>query len=373
MQTNKLLTMPKPKTTKKSRKPSLRVRGQGSPFLRGETFWMELNWKGERYRRSLETTDRETALIKLDAEVAAIRAGELPKKFDPITCQTMFDAFMVRAEVDCKPETIRNYKQRWTLHLKQTFGSLVATQVTKDTIVAYLNRRKRDGASLPSRNREQRILQMIFNFNRGKIPADRFPEFPKMASELGHVRRGRLSNDDYKIVVERIEKRIQDAKEYWLKVYITMVFKYGFRRNELLHAKVGYFDPKTAKFAIPAYAAKTKRERVVKLKAGGDIYKMLVALIGDRAADAPLFTRDGKPVKDFRIVWASLTEGIRGGSGKNGTVTIHDLRRSAITNMSEKGITAAQAGTHLTTEIFHRYISRSEEEQEQTARLIEDD
>src|SRR6266571_3227089 len=63
-----LAVMPRPK--KKPRKPSLRVRGQGSLFRRGEVFWMELNWKGQRYRQSLETTDRETALIKLDAEVS---------------------------------------------------------------------------------------------------------------------------------------------------------------------------------------------------------------------------------------------------------------------------------------------------------------
>ena len=41
------------------------------------------------------------------------------------------------------------------------------------------------------------------------------------------------------------------------------------------------------------------------------------------------------------------TADISGGSGKGGAVTLHDLRRSAITNMSEKGVTAAQAGTHL--------------------------
>src|SRR2546426_11379909 len=114
--------MPKPK---KARKRSLRVRGQGSLFRRGDIFWMELNWKGARYRRSLETTDRETALIKLDAEVAAIRIGELPKKFEPVQVQSLFDSFMVRAEVDCKPGTIANYKFRWN-HLKPFFGTLAA-------------------------------------------------------------------------------------------------------------------------------------------------------------------------------------------------------------------------------------------------------
>ena len=152
---------------KKPRKPSLRVRGQGSLVRRGEVFWMELNWHGERYRRSLETTDRETALIKLDAEVSAIRAGELPKKFDPISVKQMFDTFIVRAEVDCKPRTVTDYKSRWDVHLKPVFGTMVATQVTKDKITAYLNARMKEGATLCTRNREQRVL-MIFSGTTGR-------------------------------------------------------------------------------------------------------------------------------------------------------------------------------------------------------------
>jgi hypothetical protein len=62
---------------------------------------------------------------------------------------------------------------------------------------------------------------------------------------------------------------------------------------------------------------------------------------------------------------------MKGGSGKGGSVTIHDLRRSAITNMSEKGVTAAQAGTHLTPDVFARYISRDLNERRNTAKVIE--
>ena len=80
MNSTNVLAMPKPK---KARKKAARVRGQGSLFLRGATYWMELNWKGNRTRKSLETADRETALIKLDTEVAAIRRGELPKTLTP--------------------------------------------------------------------------------------------------------------------------------------------------------------------------------------------------------------------------------------------------------------------------------------------------
>src|ERR1700683_4817643 len=260
-----LAVMPKPK---KARKPSARVRGQGSLFLRGETFWMELNWKGQRYRRSLETADRQTALFKLDTEVAAIRAGELPKRFDPITVQAMFDAFILRAEADCKPRTVADYKSRWNVHLKSFFGTLTATQVTADKITAYLHARMKARAGLCARNREQRVLMMVFGHNKSKIPADHFPEFPKMQSEKAHVRKGRLSAEDY----ERLRKRLGSPKVFWLKVFLTMTFKYGFRRSELLNAKVGYFDPKASTLTLPAFTTKNKMERVVDIDPGGEIH-----------------------------------------------------------------------------------------------------
>ena len=187
-------SMPKPK---KPRKQSLRVRGQGSLFLRGEVFWMELNWKGARTRKSLETTDRETALNKLADAVAAIRSGEMPKNFEPITVQAMFDGWMIHVETNCKQLTQEDYRRRWTNHLKPFLRGLFATQVDRDKVVAYLNHRMKEGAGPVTRNREQRVLMMLFNHNRAKVPADRFPEFPKMQSEKAHVRKGRLSKADY--------------------------------------------------------------------------------------------------------------------------------------------------------------------------------
>jgi integrase len=359
-----LAVMPKPK---KARRSSTRVRGQGSLFRRGENFWMELNWKGTRYRQSLETTDRETALIKLDAEVSAIRAGELPKKFDPIIVQAMFDTWMLKVETDCKQRTQIDYRSRWDAHLKVVFGRLTATQVDRDKVVAYLNRRMKEGAGLCARNREQRVLMMLFGHNRSKIPADRFPEFPKMQSEKAHVRKGRLSKTDY----DKLRKRLDDPRLFWLKVFVTLSFRYGFRRSELLGAKVGYFDPKASALTLPAFTTKNKMERVVDLDPSGEIHRMLVHLTEGHNADAALFTRNGRPVKDYRGEWAKQTADIRGGSGKGGAITLHDLRRSAITNMSEKGVGAEQAGTHLTPDVFRRYIVRDVKERRATAKLIE--
>jgi len=364
-QTN-LIAMPKRKRERKERK---RVRGQGTLFQRGETFWMELHWHGIRYRKSLETADRETALIKLDEEVRRLRAGELPKVFEPITVQRMFGAWQLSFETNTKITTQQDYRRRWNNHLKPVFGNMLATAVDRDKVVAYLNARMKAGAGTVSRNRELRILMMLFNFNRKKIPADRYPEFPKLQSEKAHVRRGRMSKADYDTLVARLE----DPSMFWLKVFLVMTFKFGFRKSELLNAKVSYFDREGSTFTLPAFSTKNNLARVVDIVPNGDIFQLLVKLTEGRSPNDALLIRDGKPVRDLRTVWKKQTAGMKGGSGEGGSITIHDLRRSAITAMSEKGVTAAQAGTHLTTDVFQRYISRNLDERRETARIIEGD
>ena len=265
MSATNVVTMPKPK---KERKANKVVRGEGYLFKRGETFWFELNWKGQRIRKSLETTDRETALLKRDAAVAAIRSGELPKVFEPITVQAMFDAWMLKVETDCKPRTQEDYRSRWDAHLKATFGRLFATQVDRDRVVAYLNRRMKEGAGLCARNREQRVLMMVFGHNKSKIPADRFPEFPDMKSEKAHVLDPLVvEGGDY----ETLRKRLDDRQLFWLKVFLVMTFKYGFRKGELLKAKCSYFDLSASTFTLPAFTTKNSMERVVDVAPGGAV------------------------------------------------------------------------------------------------------
>lgn len=362
-----VVTMPKAKEPKQRRKPRKTGRGEGHLFQRGNTFWFELHWKGTRTRKSLETTDRETALIKMSDAIKAIRSGEMPKTFEPISVQTMFDKWMVQVETNCKRLTVEDYRRRWENHLKQTFGALFATQVDRDTVVAYLNRRMKEDAGPVTRNREQRVLMMLFNFNRSKIPADRYPQFPKLQSEKAHVRTGRLSTSDYEI----LRTRLEDPNLFWLKVFLVMTFKFGFRKRELLNATVSYFNPTASTFTLPAFTTKNDMARRVDIAPDGEVFKMLVTLTKGRSPDAALFTRDGRPVRDFRTEWKTQTAGLNGGSGQNGSITIHDLRRSAITNMSEKGIDSTKAGTHLSAQTFQRYIQRDEAERRATAKLIE--
>ena len=84
-----------------------------------------------------------------------------------------------------------------------------------------------------------------------------------------------------------------------------------------------------------------------------------------------LSERLGSAVRDDRGECAKQTADIKGGSGPSGAVHLHDLRRSAITTMSEKAVTASQAGTHLMPDASARYVNRNLTERRKTAKLIE--
>ncbi len=62
-----------------------------------------------------------------------------------------------------------------------------------------------------------------------------------------------MSKADY----HTLRKRLDDPKLFWFKVLVTLTFTYGFRKTELVSAKVGYFDPKAA----GSYVARIQDEK----------------------------------------------------------------------------------------------------------------
>ena len=81
-------------------------------------------------------------------------------------------------------------------------------------------------------------------------------------------------------------------------------------------------------------------------------------------------------MRDFRLLWDRITSGIKTGSGKNGKLHFHDLRRSSITRMHSAGISESDAQAiagHLTTSVHRRYRQMSEWDAKRVAAKIDPD
>jgi integrase len=82
-----------------------------------------------------------------------------------------------------------------------------------------------------------------------------------------------------------------------------------------------------------------------------------------------LIQRDGKPVEDWEKAWASACEA----AGVKGTL-FHDLRRTALTNMIEAGLSEKEAmeiSGHRTRSVFDRYHIVSERRMKEMASKLD--
>jgi Phage integrase family len=84
-----------------------------------------------------------------------------------------------------------------------------------------------------------------------------------------------------------------------------------------------------------------------------DVYEAVGTCLKDKSPEDALFTwSDGRPVKDFRGSWRTLT------AAAKVKVRIHDFRRSAVRNMMDAGVNrdvAKKISGHKADSIFSRY------------------
>jgi integrase len=119
----------------------------------------------------------------------------------------------------------------------------------------------------------------------------------------------------------------------------------------------------------------------------GEVFQPMLEFARDKKPDDYVFTRaSGQPIVDPRREWYSLC--VASGLGnfipakrKNGQdylqyvgLNLHDFRRSAIRNMTRRGVndtTAMKISGHKTASVFRRYNIVDERDLVEVTRLIE--
>jgi integrase len=136
---------------------------------------------------------------------------------------------------------------------------------------------------------------------------------------------------------------------------------------------------------LPPGSAKNRMPRRVTMNPAGKVHKLLAALVEGKQQHAYVFSRDKQgsiPVRDFRAEWEKIVDKMMKheppprGSGKNGRLLFHDLRRSAITRMAESGLSEAESMSvagHLTPAVHRRYKQLSEDVAREIASKIDPD
>jgi integrase len=177
------------------------------------------------------------------------------------------------------------------------------------------------------------------------------------------VRKNFLTDEQYaKLATECAKEGL------WLRALLEIGANYGLRRGEMLDLRVGQVDKATGRVRLEGSQTKNGTSRAFTLTS--DARYLVFALIEGKQPEDYVFTRsDGRPIGDFRKLWANVCE--RAGVPD---LLLHDLRRTAVRNMVRSGVSdnvAMAISGHKTRSVFDRYDIISEADLDAAAAKIE--
>ena len=264
-------------------------------------------------------------------------------------------------------------------HLAPMFEKMRVEDVSTDSVERYIEMRRGEGVQNATINRETALLRAMFNHATRVTPrmVDRVPAFPKRLPEPP-ARKGFIEDKAYVTLAS-------NAKDLWLRALVAAAYNFGFRKGELLNLQVRQVNLLDRSILLDEGTTKNDEARLVFMT--NEVFELLRACVAGKKADDFVFTReDGGRVVDPRDEWYSLC--VSSGLGKwvpakrkNGKeflayrgLNLHDFRRSAIRNMTRRGISetvAMKISGHKTSSVFKRYNIVDERDLQQAARLIE--
>ena len=271
--------------------------------------------------------------------------GDLSRASEKVTCDELLDDVLRHVNENGKPSTAKIWKLVIDANLRPFFGHLRPQQVTTDRMRDYRDRRKAEGRSEATCNRELSILRTAFNLGRKCTPAkvERMPYFP-MVSEANNARQGFLTDEQY--------AKLRDALPDYLKPLFVTAYFTGVRLGELLAWQWDQVDWAQGFVTLHAKETKSGHARVVPILIG-DMNDWLKWAHKRSNECSQVFNRIGEPIKDFRWAWREACK-----AAEVPDLKFHDLRRTAVRNMRRAGVSQVvrmRITGHRTDSMERRY------------------
>jgi len=299
--------------------------GDGSLFKRGSVYYFQYFEDGKPRQISTRSERMDEAKKFRDQLLGKKLRGELNSSAEKITCGQLLDDVLRHVEENGKASTAKFWQFVTKANLRPFFGHLKAATLSTDRMREYRDKRKAEGRSEATCNRELSLLRTAFNLGRKSTPAkvDRIPYFP-LVSEANNARQGFLTDEQY--------AKLRDVLPDYLKpLYVTAYFT-GVRRGELLAWQSEQLDFEQGFVTLNADETKNGFARVVPILAG-DMRDWLKWAL-ERSNGCPwVFNHDGEPIRDFRWAWNEACKAVGVPDLK-----FHDLRRTAVRNMRRAGV-----------------------------------
>jgi integrase len=311
-------------------------------------------------RRHREKCGRKSiAIARYQQRKTQIREGRFfPMRFGPSVAALKEELFQNYRINDQNLEPIETSWKR----LEPVFGAARAESVSTEKLDRYIETQAAKGYANGSINRDMACLKRMFRLAARSTPPKirQLPVFPPRLREAA-PRAGFVVDAQYRALMSQ-------PMEYWLRAFVAMAYKFGFRKQELLSMRVSQVDIPGRVIRLNPGTTKNDEGRIAPMTR--EIRELLAECVRNKASEDFVFTRSNKPVIDFRGAW----EGLTNAAGVSGLL-VHDLRRSAVRNMVRRGIpekVAMAISGHKTREVFDRYNIVSETDIQEAGRKLED-
>jgi len=341
-------------------------RTRGGELKRTRVWYVKYYANGKPVTLPAETEDHNDALSFLRrkmADAAEQRITDLPER---VTMNQLFDLLL---------EWYRLRERRTTYDLeclirradddhkepgpvRAWFGKLRANTMTSSAIARYVAERRRE-VPRPANGTINRALAYVRRAMKLGAQQDpplvmRVPHFDMLPN--ADPREGTLPHEKYKAV--------RDLLPAYARVALVIGYHTGARKGEITKIRKDKIDFKAGRIDLPGRTTKNKRSRYLPIY-GDMAVEIQMAIDAGKPECAFLIQRDGKPVQDWEKAWSTACEG----TGVKGTL-FHDLRRTALTNMIEAGLSEKEAmeiSGHRTRAVFDRYHIVSERRMKEMA------
>jgi integrase len=198
-------------------------------YRRGKVWWMDDTFQGKRFRRSLETENRQLAK-KIEAKIKAqLIEGKWFEKLpgEDKTYEEMMDKY--EAEHVSQKRSKRQYKG-YIKNLRSFFEDIPILEITPSLINDYKVKRRGDGVGPASINRELAVLKNAFNKalkEWGWLRENPVTRIPMEKEPKGRVRY--LTDEEF--------QNLNNACAEWLKPIVLVARHTGMRKENILSLK----------------------------------------------------------------------------------------------------------------------------------------
>jgi integrase len=321
----------------------IRVEDMGSLMLHGRTWWIRYSSDGKRHQENSHSADVSVArkLLKLRFQELGQRRRVDPSSEAKVKMGELFDA-LVTEYTNNGRRSLPTLQFRLT-PLREFFGHMKARDVNGSTVERYKRERRAEEMAPATINRELAALRRAFTI---AIEQDRLSSAPtvKMFTE-DNARQGFVNPGDFDAIVAELRTDV-------LQDMARLGYLCGWRSGELKTLGWPDVDRTARRITLRREHSKTREPRVIPMT------PEIAAIIERRWSLRALgcvhvFHRNGQPVKSFRNAWEGACER----AGHPGLL-FHDLRRSAVRNLTSSGVDQAVAMKitgHKTDSVYPRY------------------